>query len=133
MEDRNIRGRVEEFIGALHRVEREGEAAVDDLVALFAPDARIVNSMTRRAQDEPRGREAIRGFWSDYAAMLRGSESRFAHVTVGDGVAGLFWTTHGSSSQYDGATLLEFDATGHIALLRGYFDPEEFRERRQAA
>lgn len=134
MENASIRTHVDEFIRALHRVEREGEAAVEALARLFAPGARIVNPMTRRAQHDRQGDGEVSDFWAVYAAQRRGSESQFAHVTVGDHAAGLFWTTHGAGgARYDGATLLEFDDAGAITLLRGYFDPQELRDQRQAA
>ena len=134
MMESNLRQRVETFIEALHRVERDGGAAVDALVQLFADDAVVVNAMTRRGQDDRRGPEAIHSFWQQYAATLGRGQSEFAHVTVGDGAAGLFWTTHDDrGARYDGATLLEFDEAGRIRLLRGYYDPEEFRRQREAA
>ena len=133
-QDRNTRGRVERFIEALHRVEHTGESAVNDLVALFAPEARVINPILRRVEDERRGGEGLRGFWSEYATVIGRSESQFLHVTVGDAAAGLFWTTHQADGRhYDGATLLEFDAEGRITLLRAYFDPEDLDARRRAA
>ena len=77
--------------------------------------------------EERVGRDGVRRFWKTYHDVLGEAESRFTHITVGDGAAALFWRTHArgrgrNGLDYDGVTLLELDDRGLIRYLRAYFD-----------
>ena len=118
------------FIEALHAIERDGEAALEPMVAMFADSAVITNAALKQADHVREGREGATRFWTDYAATFRGARTEFHQVTVGDNAAGLFWTTRGArvggdaSLDYDGATLLELDGgdDGRIVRFTGYYD-----------
>src|SRR5688572_27009778 len=109
----------QQFIDALHELEVtqtdvENTDAVDNLVALFSPEARLTNAALSQSGRELQGHEAIRGFWSDYRRAVVPGKSNFHSITTNERSAGLFWTTEGTGPdgqdiKYDGATFLEFD------------------------
>jgi len=120
----------QQFIDALHALEQGGGNEVDNLVALFSGDAHLTNAVLELAGHERTGRDGARRFWTEYKSTLGQAFSTFHHVTTGDNVAGLFWTTEGSGPdgqpvKYHGATLLEFDGSGKIKFFRGYYDTRE--------
>ncbi len=125
-------GYTQTFIAALHALEHaDGEASgeVDAITALYATDARLVNSASILAGEERTGTEAAREFWADYKKTMGKAHSEFHHSTVSENAAGLFWITTATSPSgeadavsYDGATLLEFDDSGKITFFQGYYD-----------
>jgi ketosteroid isomerase-like protein len=131
MDANGTRELAEQFIQRLLRLEREGEAALDELVALFADDAELVNPGLKLAGAKRTGRAELRRFWQTYRQTLGEAESRFVRVTTNDDAAGLFWTTRASGRAgeqpiaYDGSTLLVFDEDGRIARFRTYFDRDD--------
>jgi ketosteroid isomerase-like protein len=133
---------VEEFIDTLHEVEGaqtdpEATDALDNMTALFSPDAKMTNSHLSKAGRDIQGDEAIRAFWAEYRIALAPGHSHFHQVTTGERAAGLFWTTEGTGPEgqrikYDGATLLEYNDQGHIIAFRGYYDTQELEEQEAA-
>jgi ketosteroid isomerase-like protein len=126
--------RARKFIAALQAFEQGDEIDATSLRALFAEDAVLTNSALDASGKVIRGLEDIGSFWSEYKEELERVSSEFYHVTVDDGVAGLFWKTsgtggHGEPVHYHGATLLEFDEDGLITRFQGYFDPAQLRIR----
>lgn len=122
------------FIDALHGLERDGQAGLDAMVALFSDSARISNAAMKQAGNVREGRDGAARFWSDYAATFEGASTEFHRVTLGGDAIGLFWTTRGAKAvgdgarlDYDGATLLELDGSGSgdsglIVRFTGYYD-----------
>ncbi len=128
MEDR--RPLAPRFIDALHRLEDGTAADVEPLVELFSAEARLLNSALEQTGREVRGRDGARTFWTDFRSLFEGVRSEFHQVTVNEAPAGLFWTTRGTYAdgaplEYDGASLLVFDAEGSIHEFRGYYDTRE--------
>lgn len=118
------------FIHALNHLEDQGAAALDELLDLFADDARLRNPMLQREQRELQGREDIADFWRQYRGAFGAIHSDFSEITANDHAAGLFWRSHGTDASgkpvaYDGVTLLRLDDSGRIADFQGYFDSRE--------
>lgn len=127
MDQQQARQRALNFIDQLRRLEDGDPSAADGLAGLFAENAFLSNPNVEHG-----GREQIAAFWRSYRASFGTVQSTFSHVTAADSCAGLFWRSsgtgpHGQSVDYDGATLLEFDETGKITCLRGYFDSRQVR------
>lgn len=118
------------FIDALHTLEDGGEQDVAAIVDLFADDARLMNSALKLAGKDRVGREGARQFWTEYRGTFDRARSEFYQVMSNEESAGLFWTTKGADNagqplEYDGVSLLVFDADGKIAEFRGYYDTRE--------
>lgn len=115
------------FIEALHNLEKGAdESGVPALVALFASDAKIVNSAMLLGGDTEQGQSGATEFWTEYKKTIGIGESHFHHIGASGDTAGLFWKTtmHGGGS-YDGATLLAFGEDGLIHYFQGYYDTKQ--------
>lgn len=126
--------RAQNFIDALHALEKGDESQIAPLVELFADDARITNAALQLAGKAELGRDGATRFWTEYKKALGACFSEFHHVTIDENAAGLFWTTQGSGTdgsavKYDGVSLLEFDANGKISFFRGYYDTRDLTVR----
>lgn len=133
-----VRQRAQQFIDALHALEKAdgpSDAELDGLVALYADDARLTNAALRLTNEERKGKDAIRSFWSDYKKTVGRAFSDFHQVTVNDKAAGLFWVTRGTAHgdpdaiHYDGTTLLVFDESGKITFFQGYYDTHQLNRQ----
>jgi ketosteroid isomerase-like protein len=118
------------FIHALNHLEDQGDAALDELLQLFADDARLRNPIIQREHQALQGRERIADFWRQYRGSFSDIHSDFSEVTANDHAAGLFWHSHGTDPSgkpvaYDGVTLLRLDDSGRIADFQGYFDSRD--------
>ncbi len=127
----------QEFIDALHSLEQGDDTEAEPLAILFSEDATLTNAALELTGKEAKGRDAILQFWVEYKNTLGQALSNFHHITMGDKAAGLFWTTEGQGPdgqpvRYHGATLLEFDQTGLITFLRGYYDTRELTVKVQS-
>jgi ketosteroid isomerase-like protein len=127
MDQQQARQHALNFIDQLRRLEDGDASAVDALAGLFAANAQLRNPIVDHG-----GREQIAAFWRNYRASFGTVQSTFSHITVADHCAGLFWRSvgtgpHGQPVDYEGVTLLEFDETGNITRMRGYFDSREVR------
>ena len=130
MEHSQIEAKTQEFIDALHTLEKGTIADADQLVALYADDAALANSALDHKNREMKGRDEILQFWVEYKETLGDVYSDFHHVNTASDCAGLFWTTKGQNSggtevNYHGATLLVFNEDGKIQFFRGYYDTRE--------
>lgn len=137
MEHQQIHDKAEEFITALHTLEKGGREEANQLAALFAPKAVLTNSALERTHKKMEGEDAILRFWVEYKDTLGEAYSEFHHITVSGKAAGLFWTTKGHTpdgedASYHGATLLEWDETGKIVFFRGYYDTRELTVKAEA-
>ena len=56
----NVRQSAERFIDALHTLEKGSPAEVDQLAALFAPDATIINAVLRLEHHQLSGTDGVR-------------------------------------------------------------------------
>jgi len=117
----------QQFIDALHALERGDEKSVGDLVALYSDDAQITNAALKLAGKERHGQDGAHEFWTEYRRTFKDIYSDFAQVTTNDKSVGLFWTakgtgTEGKPIEYDGVTLLVFNEDGKIKQFRGYYD-----------
>jgi ketosteroid isomerase-like protein len=120
----------QQFIDALHKLEQGSEQDVDDIVALYSDDARVLNAALKLAGEERTGKDGARQFWTEYRRTFGEAFSEFFQVTANDESAGLFWTTKGTGNdgqpmEYDGVSLLVFNQEGKISLFRGYYDTRE--------
>lgn len=120
----------QQFIDALHTLEAGDESDVEPIVALFSADAELSNSALRVTNTTLNGQDGATEFWRSYRRTFGEVRSEFAAVTTSDDAAGLFWTTtgtnpQGASIEYDGATLLMFNAAGQITRFSGYYDSHE--------
>lgn len=130
MEPNRTRQLADRFIERLLRFEEQGAEALEDLVALFADDADIVNPALYHAGRSRVGPDELRRFWLTYRDTLGEAHSEFERVTTSEDAAGLFWTTRASGHEgvssnaiaYDGATALVFDEEGRIRHFRAYFN-----------
>lgn len=127
----------QQFIDALHSLEQGDDTEAEPLAILFSEDATLTNAALELTGKEVKGRDAILQFWVECKSTLGQALSNFHHITMGDRAAGLFWTTGGQGPdgqpvRYHGATLLEFDQTGLIQFLRGYYDTRELTMRGEA-
>ena len=116
------------FVDALHALERDGESALEAMVALFDAQATVANAALDLAGDERAGAEGVRRFWADYCRSLAGAETAFHAVTVAPDAVGLFWTSRLAGAPpgggYEGATLLRLGpgAGAGVVAMRGYYD-----------
>jgi len=127
----------QQFIDALHALEKGTEEHVAPLAKLFADDARITNAALQLVDKEETGRDGATHFWTEYKATLGECFSTFHHVTIDENAAGLFWTTEGNGPdgngvKYDGVSLLEFDSDGKIKFFRGYYDTRDLTVRAES-
>lgn len=130
MDPQQARNLAQKFIDALHTLEQGSPDDVDQLVALYSDDARLVNAALKLAGDERRGQDGVREFWREYRRTFGEAYSDFFRITTNEDSAGLFWTTKGTGNdgqplEYDGVSLLVFNADGKINLFRGYYDTRE--------
>ena len=130
METTQIEAKAQEFIAALHTLEKGSADDANQLVDLFADDATLCNSALDNKGHRLSGKDEISRFWIEYKETLGQVMSNFHHVTVSNDAAGLFWTTSGQNPSgdevhYHGSTLLQFDETGQINFFRGYYDTRE--------
>lgn len=126
----------QQFIDALHALEDGGVEQVDGIVALFAPDARLLNAALKLAGKEYEGHDGATKFWTEYRKAFGKARSEFFQVTGNDESAGLFWTTKGTDTdgepmEYDGVSLLVFNADEQITLFRGYYDTRQIERKVQ--
>jgi ketosteroid isomerase-like protein len=129
--EQDVPALAQQFIDALHRLERGQETDVDGLVALFGADAELINPILKLDDRQHAGQESIRQFWIAYRRAVGQASSEFYQVTTNDQAAGLFWTTKGTATDgqamaYDGVSLLVFDDAGKIVRFRAYYDTREF-------
>lgn len=122
------------FTEALHAVDAGDEGAVERMVELYSPEARLTNAAMKLAGEERRGRDGVRQFWEEYQHTFREARTEFFDVTGSDRSAGLFWTTRGIDAtgqevEYDGVSLLVFDGAGLIESFRGYYDTRELSRK----
>jgi ketosteroid isomerase-like protein len=130
MDQQQAGQRAQQFIDALHKLEQGTPDDVDDLVALYSDDARLINAALKLAGEERTGKDGARTFWTEYRKTFGEAYSEFFQVTANNESAGLFWTTKGTGNdgqpmEYDGVSLLVFDDNGLIKLFRGYYDTRE--------
>ena len=130
MEHSQIEAKAQEFIDALHQLEKGSADDANQLAALYADDAVLANSALDNKGREMEGRDDILKFWVEYKATLGEVYSDFHHVNTSSDCAGLFWTTKGQNPDgkeinYHGATLLVFNEEGKISFFRGYYDTRE--------
>ncbi|MDQ9170369.1 nuclear transport factor 2 family protein [Oxalobacteraceae bacterium R-40] len=129
MDERQIKGLADRFIGQLHQLERGGIENADAIAELFADDAELSNSIIEAdgSKSQRGGREEIARFWREYRESFQAIRSEFSNITANDHSAGLFWTSDGSdangrSLHYEGVSLLSFDESGKIKNFKAYFD-----------
>lgn len=112
------------FVDALHKLEAERE--VQAIAAFFSDDAAISNPLVKHA-DGQKGAEA---FWTTYREAFEEIASEFRHITDGNGVSFLEWTSKGTIDgqpfSYEGVSVLETD-NDRITAFRTYFDPKQIR------
>lgn len=114
----------ENFVNALHDLERGGDAEV--MVPLFTEDCEIGNTALH---DTLNGRDGVREFWTNYRATFAELESDFKNKIVSDGSSALEWESVGRSAdgeevRYQGVSILENDGE-HITRFFAYFDPAD--------
>lgn len=124
----------QQFTEALHAVDRRDEGAIERMVALFSPDARLTNASLKLANEERSGHAGVRSFWENYQASFQRAETEFFEVTGSERAAGLFWTTRGADAtgepiEYDGVSLLIFGDDDTISMFRGYYDTRELSKK----
>jgi ketosteroid isomerase-like protein len=124
----------QQFAETLHAVDRREEGAIERMVELFSPEARLTNASLKLAGEERSGRDGVRSFWENYQQSFQEAETEFFQLTSGERAAGLFWTTRGRDAtgeaiEYDGVSLLVFGDDGKITLFRGYYDTRELSKK----
>jgi hypothetical protein len=107
------------FVVALDSLERHGDVALQEMIQLFSPMARITSS---RSASELTGERGARRYWNKYRSTFASAHTEVYEVTTNDRCAALFWRTHttngdGHPVDYDGATLLAFEDDGLIIEL----------------
>lgn len=130
MEQQQAQQLAQQFIDALHKLEQGSDNDVDDLVAMYSNDARLINAALKLAGEERKGQDGAREFWREYRRTFGEAYSDFFQVMTNDEAVGLFWTTKGTGNdgqpmEYDGVSLLVFNGEGKIQLFRGYYDTRE--------
>lgn len=130
MNTQQLQTLAQQFIDALHTLERGGEHEVEQIVGMYGDDARLTNAALKLAGKEHQGKHDIRQFWIEYRRTFGDVYSDFFKITTGDQAVGLFWTTKGTDTngqpiEYDGVSLLLFDDQGKIIQFRGYYDTRE--------
>lgn len=123
-----------QFTEALHAVDRHEEGAIDRMVAMYSPEARLTNASLKLANEERSGHEGVRTFWENYQASFHEASTEFFQVTGNESSAGLFWTTRGKDAtgdpiEYDGVSLLVFGDDEKITLFRGYYDTRDLTKK----
>ncbi|RYG88185.1 MAG: hypothetical protein EON58_20170, partial [Alphaproteobacteria bacterium] len=104
MENTQLKEATDAFIAALHELEEGGDdASVDNIVALFSEDTKIVNSALLLGGEALSGSDGAREFWLDYKKTIGVGKSEFHHTITGDTSVGLFWKTKvgGGEEIYD--------------------------------
>jgi ketosteroid isomerase-like protein len=114
----------ERFVEALARLERDDD--LDGIVALFADDCTVGNTVTDR---EFSGAKGAREFWRGYRSLFADITSEYRNQVIGDDAATLEWRTTGSAAEgeaidYGGVSVLEV-RDGEISRFWAYFDPDE--------
>ena len=114
------------FMTTLQQTEKSND--VGPLVALFAADAECGSIATKEPMTGP---DAIKRFWLAYLSTFKQIRSTFVHTRVGDGSAALEWTSEGTlptgtAINYQGVSLVEFDAAGKVGRFRTYYDSAAF-------
>lgn len=115
----------ERFMQTLQNIEVSGD--VEPLVALFADTADLINlAMTQPLQ----GQESIRQFWQNYLSVFDRIQSRFTHVSQGEGTITLEWISQGNlvsgePISYRGVSILEAQ-DGQVQHFRTYYDSAAF-------
>ena len=115
------------FMDALRGAEQSSD--VGPLVGLFAADAECGSITTKEPATGP---EAIKRFWLEYLSVFKTVRSTFVHTRAAGDAAALEWTsegqlaTTGAAINYQGVSLLEFDAAGKVKRFRTYFDSAAF-------
>lgn len=129
MDDQQIKGLADQFIGRLHQLEQGDIADAEALAELFSDDAELSNSIIEAdgAKSRRDGREEIVQFWREYRESFQAIRSEFIDITANQHSAGLFWTSDGSDAngqalRYEGVSLLIFDESGKIKNFKAYFD-----------
>lgn len=129
MDDQQVKGLADQFIGRLHQLEEGGITDAEALAELFSEDAELSNSIIEAdgAKTRRGGRDEIVRFWREYRESFQAIRSEFIDVTANDHSAGLFWTSDGSDAngqvlRYEGVSLLTFDESGKIKHFKAYFD-----------
>ena len=119
------------FIAALHDLEQApDETPVQAIAALFADDAKLVNSALLLGAEPLSGKSGATEFWTQYKKTIGVGKSDFHHIAASGDTAGLFWktTVRNGAGSYDGATLLAFDDAGKIRHFQGYYDTRQLNE-----
>jgi hypothetical protein len=122
------------FTEALHAVDAGEQGAVERMLELYSPEARLTNAALKLVGEERRGHDGVRQFWEEYQHTFREARTEFFDVTASERSAGLFWTTRGVDAtgqqfEYDGVSLLVFDEAGLIERFRGYYDTRELSRK----
>ena len=131
MEREQAKAMAQRFVDALHKLEKGSEADVDEIVSLFAGNARLTNAALKGR--ELSGQDGTREFWTEYRKTFGEAYSEFSHVLADEQAAGLFWTTKGTGNDgqplaYDGVSLLEWSEDGKIGFFRGYYDTRQLNQ-----
>ena len=116
----------ETFMDTLQQAERTND--VGPLAALFAPDAECSSTATTTPMAGPDG---VKRFWLEYLSVFKTVRSTFVHTRAGNDSAALEWTSEGTlptgtAINYQGVSLLEFDAAGKVKRFRTYYDSAAF-------
>ena len=121
----------QQFIDALHTLEKGSPDDTAAIVALFADDARLTNA----AMDckELTGHDGVEKFWTEYRRTFGDIYSEFSHVIADEKAAGLFWRSKGTGNDgkpiaYEGVSLLEWSSEGKIGFFRGYYDTRKLSQ-----
>lgn len=122
------------FTEALHAVDAGEEGAIERMVELYSPEARLTNAAMKLVGEERHGHDGVRQFWEEYQHTFREARTEFFDVTGSERSAGLFWTTRGAdatgqSFEYDGVSLLVFGDDDLIETFRGYYDTRELSRK----
>ena len=113
------------FVAALEDLHRDRD--VGPLVDLFSDDATL-GKVGMPHQDH--GKQGAQAFWQQYRDVFGSIDASFRHITDGDGVAFLEWTSSGTLSdgsdfRYDGVSVLEAQGDT-ISAFRTYYDTAAF-------
>jgi len=130
MDQHQIKVQAQTFIAALHGIENDEPASVDQIADLFAENAELTNPAIDREGSSRVGRAQIAGFWKSYRASFREIHSEFFEITASDRAAGLFWRSTGAHITgepvaYEGVSLLDFDDSGKIVRFKGFYDSHQ--------
>ena len=116
----------ETFKSTLQQIEQSRDP--EALVALFAPDAELLNL----ALTEPmKGTEGAHKFWANYLSAFEKIQSNFHHTADGDNTAVLEWISEGVIAatgqpfNYRGVSVIEHDGE-KAHKFRTYYDSAVF-------